>query len=968
MKFVSIRKKLISRVSLIFIISFAVVLSLIAYMNTTQSAKTLNKSEESIRATLIDKGRLLVKNNSQALKGMVDDNAFSAVQDLVSSTVRDDIDMVYGVFMDVDLQPWVHARPGNEEGTVSGGESLEDETSKWAASITELSNKIVSVDGVEVYEFAAPIEVDEEILGFLRYGFSTQRMQKLLAEESELSQETLIQTMAILVAVGFFAIFVGFTATRQVAKRITEPLSELTGAAETIAEGDYSSEVVVVSNDEIGVLANNFETMRSTINKKMSDLATLNSIGEVLAVLLDQNKALEEVLKTMHSHCGVNQGSVFLMNADNELEVKGFYPPKKMSNEFKPVKFTMGEGVLGRAAENKEIVFVADTSKDPNFVDAKGDTPPMALLCIPLLDKDMLIGVMNFNGKVGDVTFEESDFEFASSVARLLVITIKNIRMREVIEEQNRTLEQKVASRTEALQEKTNDILSMMQNMHQGLFTIMEGGIIHHEYAAYLEAILETDKIANRNFMDLLFSDTNLGSDRCNQVATAVEALLGSDEMMFDFNSHLLATEIVISLPDDSTKILELDWDPIILNDEIDKIMVTVRDVTALKELQAEAEEQKRELEIIGHILSIEPAKFNEFISSACNFITECRTLIKDTADKNADVIATLFRNMHTVKGNARTFGFNYITNSVHNVENTYDELRKIEDKQWEPDDLLHELKLAEIDVQRYQNVAVEKLGRDAEADSQADGMAAVDKERVAQLMANIEGLEMGDLPQAAKNCFKDTYQTLVSFDAKPIEEAIQPVLESAESLSSELNKPTPAMEMNSGGIYIKKSAHGMLNNIFMHVFRNAIDHGIETPDVRAEKGKAEQGSIYLDTVKGDGFIEFVIKDDGKGLAIGHLYEKAVKEGVYAEGERPAATEIANLIFGSGFSTAEKVTEVSGRGVGMDAVKQFLEQEGGSIKVDLDEGDELADFRTFATKITLPERFYVVSPEFGVTV
>ena len=333
MKFVSIRKKLISRVSLIFIVSFAVVLSLIAYMNTSQSAKTLNKSEESIRATLIDKGRLLVKNNSQALKGMVDDNAFSAVQDLVSSTVRDDIDMIYGIFMDVDLQPWVHARPGNEEGAVSGGETLNDETTAWAASITELSNKILTVDGIEVYEFAAPIEVDEEVLGFLRYGFSTQRMQKLLAEETEISQQTLIQTMAILVAVGFFAIFVGYTATRQIATRITEPLNELTSAAETISEGDYSSEVVVVSNDEIGVLANNFESMRSTINKKMGDLATLNSIGEVLAVLLDQNKALEEVLKTMHRHCGVNQGSVFLMNESNELEVKGFYPPKKMRLE-----------------------------------------------------------------------------------------------------------------------------------------------------------------------------------------------------------------------------------------------------------------------------------------------------------------------------------------------------------------------------------------------------------------------------------------------------------------------------------------------------------------------------------------------------------------------------------------------------------------------------------------------------------
>ena len=93
------------------------------------------------------------------------------------------------------------------------------------------------------------------------------------------------------------------------------------------------------------------------------------------------------------------------MNEDHQLEVKGFYPPKKMSGERKPVKFTMGEGVLGKVAQRKESIFVADTSKDPDFVDAKGDTKAMSLLCIPLLDKDMLIGVMNFNGEVGEVTF-----------------------------------------------------------------------------------------------------------------------------------------------------------------------------------------------------------------------------------------------------------------------------------------------------------------------------------------------------------------------------------------------------------------------------------------------------------------------------------------------------------------------------------------------------------------------------------
>lgn len=966
LKFISIRQKLITRVSLIFLFSFTVVLSLIAYFSTNQSSKALAKSEQSIRATLQDKGTLLIKNNSQALMGMVNDNAFSAVQDLVSNTVKDDIDMIYGIYMEVDKRPWVYATPDNPSGSVNPGEVLQDETSRWASNITEQASKIMSFKGVEVYEFAAPIKDDDEIMGFLRYGFSTERMQNSLAEEADLSQQSLIQTMGVLIVVGLLAIIVGFTATRKVAKRITEPLNQLTDAAETIATGDYSSEVLVASNDEIGTLANNFETMRSTINKKMSDLATLNAIGESLAAILDKNQALQEVLHTMHKHSKVKKGAIFLANEDGDMVISSLYPPQSMAlDEIKRrdvISCNITERVFGQAIQQKETVFVADTAKEPDYLKSSDNQSPRAILSIPLIDKNNVVGVMNFSGLVNEMNFEKSDFEFASSVARLLVITIKNIRMRQVIEEQNRTLEQKVEQRTQALQEKTNDIMNMMQNMHQGLFTIMEGGVIHHEYAAYLEEILDTNQIAGRNFMDLLFSGSNLGVDRLNQVQTAVEALLGSDEMMFEFNAHLLAAEIVVDIDGGQQKILELDWDPIILAGEIDKIMVTVRDVTALKALQAEAEEQKRELEIIGHILSIERTKFNEFIQSSFDFINECKTIIQSTPEKNLDVVSVLFRNMHTVKGNARTYGFSYITNSIHNVENSYDEIRK-NGLPWDPEKLLYELKIAEYDIQRYVNIAREKLEHGVIEQDKLS--TSLDQRRIHNLLKSIQDLDLLNIPNNVKNCLKETYQMLIAFDAKPIDQAIQPVLQSAESISSELNKPVPKVALNGDGIYIKSSANGMLNDIFMHVFRNAIDHGIEEPHVRVNKGKEEEGTIQLNAVQRDGYVEFAIKDDGKGLAINHLYEKAVSDGLFEKNQsRPSASEIANLIFASGFSTAQKVSEVSGRGVGMDAVKTFVEREGGSIHVALDEGEEMDDYRTFTTKIKLPEKFCVISPDF----
>ena len=113
-----------------------------------------------------------------------------------------------------------------------------------------------------------------------------------------------------------------------------------------------------------------------------------------------------------------------------------------------------------------------------------------------------------------------------------------------------------------------------------------------------------------------------------------------------------------------------------------------------------------------------------------------------------------------------------------------------------------------------------------------------------------------------------------------------------------------------------------------MHVFRNAMDHGIEGKEERAEKGKPESGTIALTVNRDEGFANLDVKDDGRGIAITKIYEMAVEKGIYSADEpKPSASEIANLIFSSGFSTAEEVTDVSGRGVGMDAVKGFLENE-----------------------------------------
>jgi putative methionine-R-sulfoxide reductase with GAF domain/CHASE3 domain sensor protein/HPt (histidine-containing phosphotransfer) domain-containing protein len=708
--------------------------------------------------------------------------------------------------------------------------------------------------------------------------------------------------------------------------------------------------------------AQNFNSMRLAIRKKMIDLAKLNSIGRSLAGAQSQNTALEEVLQSMHEKIGVGQGSVYLTNDKNQLEVKAHFPPKSIDSGSSAAKFEMGQGILGKAAETKKIIFVPNTSKDKHFVSNDAGSE-RALLCVPLVDKDILVGVINLSGDVKNVSFADSDYEFVSSVARSLVTTIKSIRMREVIEEQNRNLEAKVEERTAELRQKNNDIANMMANMHQGLFTITAGGLIHPEYAAYLEQIFETDRIADRNFADLLFSNTTAGSDSVDQNITGVDAIVGEDEMMYDFNSHCLMTEMVIKMEDGREKILELDWDPIISEaGEVDKLMVTVRDVTELKALEAEAEGQKRELAIIGEILAVDAAKFKDFLSSAEGFLADCRGLIEANTTKDLDVIASLFRSMHTVKGNARTYGLSQVTDIVHEVESTYDDLRKNEDVQWNQAQLLEELSGAEDIIGKYAVVFREKLGRDNEA---SNGVS-LDPERVSAWLEKIKTLTQADMNQNVKGVVSEAYNMLMSMEAKPLDEVISDVIQSANSLADQLGKGKPNIKIDNAGILIKSYASSTLNNIFMHVFRNAMDHGIEGIEERQQKGKPDSGTIILNVTPDESGANLAVSDDGRGIAISRIYKMAIEKGIYQESDpKPSASDIANLIFSSGFSTADAITDVSGRGVGLDAVKGFLEKEGGSIEVILDPGNEEDDFRSFTTNIRIPKSFFQEAVDFS---
>jgi len=155
--------------------------------------------------------------------------------------------------------------------------------------------------------------------------------------------------------------------------------------------------------------------------------------------------------------------------------------------------------------------------------------------------------------------------------------------------------------------------------------------------------------------------------------------------------------------------------------------------------------------------------------------------------------------------------------------------------------------------------------------------------------------------------------------------------------LSSKLSKKIELV-VSGEETELDKTVMENIGDPMVHLVRNALDHGVETPDIRVAAGKPETGTLNLNAFHQGGNIIIEIKDDGAGINKAKVLAKAVEKGLVSEDDNLSDHEINNLIFAPGFSTADVVSDVSGRGVGMDVVKTSIAKLGGTVSVSSEEG------------------------------
>ncbi|QWG49861.1 chemotaxis protein CheA [Bacillus mycoides] len=216
---------------------------------------------------------------------------------------------------------------------------------------------------------------------------------------------------------------------------------------------------------------------------------------------------------------------------------------------------------------------------------------------------------------------------------------------------------------------------------------------------------------------------------------------------------------------------------------------------------------------------------------------------------------------------------------------------------------------------------------------------SVIERGRIDELAETIRNKELIEHLNRLGDISKDIQNVLLNMRMVPIETVFNRFPRMVRMLAKDLGKKID-LQIKGEDTEVDKIVIDEIGDPLVHLIRNAIDHGIETVENRRDAGKNETGTIKLEAFHSGNHVVIQITDDGNGIHKGKVLEKAIKNGVVTESEANKLTdrEVFDLIFQPGFSTAEVVSDLSGRGVGLDVVKHTIHSLGGHLIIDSEEG------------------------------
>ncbi|MEO0649099.1 MAG: ATP-binding protein [Planctomycetota bacterium] len=454
-------------------------------------------------------------------------------------------------------------------------------------------------------------------------------------------------------------------------------------------------------------------------------------------------------------------------------------------------------------------------------------------------------------------------------------------------------LEKIIQKRTAELEARNRDVRVILDHVDQGLVTVCRDGVLSPERSAAIESWFGVPE-GGATFSDYL---TPIDAEAATWFQMGLETVL----------EGFMPLEVAIDqLPkrcEHDGSHYAFEYTPVLDADgELEKLLIVITDETE-KVLADRAQAVQREVLTVFEKVLNDRAGFLDFYD-------EANRLFELVGGASGDDWKAIKRDLHTLKGNTAIFGLRSIADQCHQVETM----------------------IAEGNDQCVRAGLGELSGRWDELSGSID-----------RLLGNQQRDSITLDPADYENLLRrvidgQSHVELAKFIAglrlEPMELRLQRFADEARSIAERLEKGNLDVRVDGADLRAPRESLAGFWSSFTHVLRNAVDHGVEPPEQRAEAGKPETGTLELRSfVDGDDFV-IEIADDGRGIDWSAVRAKADELGL----DIGPDDELADLLFADGLSTRHEVTDTSGRGVGLAAVRAETENLGGSIEVDSESG------------------------------
>lgn len=450
----------------------------------------------------------------------------------------------------------------------------------------------------------------------------------------------------------------------------------------------------------------------------------------------------------------------------------------------------------------------------------------------------------------------------------------------------------------------------LLDNTGQGFFSFEADYKINEEYSKACETFFQY-RIEDLDALDLMVPE------RKSEVKQLMD-LLFSGAGSLDLLEDLLPKEIELH-----ERILSVEYRHIPAKDTSisDKIMVILTDITQEKALREMIEKDEAVNELIVKIARDKDG-FIQFVQDAEDLILKVIANLNDrqqTADRTL-----LMRHFHTIKGVSASYGLKNLSEKAHQVEESIQELPDSQDPE-KTDSLIRDVEEMRRII-RSSLDGLEDIITWDEIDDRKGRIYKIPQEKVSKLERMFRN--------TSKISFSKVKSVLEDLKKQPIQPILKKYVTTASSLAQKLGKEID-IQIEGEEIEVSHERLGPLFDAVIHMVRNSVDHGLEDPETRMAIGKPEKGTLSLKAAVSEGRLILTIEDDGAGIDPNVIRNLAVKKGIISQKEADSMSkeEAVQLIFKPGFSTTETVSDISGRGVGMDAVKTTLQELGGAIAI-----------------------------------